>query len=127
MRTELESRAGIEPLDQLQAERRLLLVEYAGLKSLHGPFGKFDHFRKQLVEALKVRVRLRLLEKEVKVTESMIDAMAHNEPEYLKLLEDGQKDATRYIVLEMQVTELEERIENRLAMLRMHTRELGLT
>src|SRR5690242_6584527 len=93
----LETRAGIASLDALHAQRRQLLITLAPLKALHGPGDLWDSKRKQLLEALKVRQRLTLLEQGQKVTEGLVDAMAYADEQYLRFVDQGIADRIDYI------------------------------
>ncbi len=111
--TDLECRADLDSLQGLQQERRQLLREYAPLKALHGPFGKFDFKRKAMLEACKIRARMEMQQKGEKITESAVDALGHADPQYIAFVDEGIVAATRYIELDLAVTEIEERIRNR--------------
>lgn len=111
--TELESRADLDSLEGLQVERRQLLPEFAPLKALHGPFGKFDHKRKAMLEACKIRARMEMQQKGEKITEAAVDALGHADGQYIAFIDEGIVNATRYIELDIAVSEIEERIRNR--------------
>lgn len=111
--TPLESRAEIASLEGLHVERRQLLREYAPLRALHGPNGKFDNKRKALLEACKIRARMALQKAGEKTTDAAVDAAGHADEQYVSFIDQGIASAVRYIELETQVSEIEERIRNR--------------
>lgn len=111
--TALESRADVDSLDDLHARRRQLLPEYASLRALHGSNGKWDARRKQLLEATKVRVRMEAQQRQEKITEAYVDALAHADDRYALVIDEGIAGATRYVELETAVSEIEERIRTR--------------
>ena len=111
--TALESRADLDSLEGLHVERRQLLPEYAHLRALHGPNGKWDAKRKALLEATKIRARMLCQQRNEKVTEGLIDAMAHADDQYVDFIEEGVSGATRYVQLETAISEIEERIRGR--------------
>lgn len=111
--TALESRAEIDSLEGLHVERRQLLPEYGVLRALHGPNGKWDAKRKALLEAKKVRARMVCQKNGEKVTEGLIDAMAHADEQYVNFVDQGIVGATRYVELDVAVSEVEERIKGR--------------
>lgn len=111
--TALESRADVESLDELHAERRALLPEYAALRVLHGQFGKWDNRRKQMLEAIKVRVRMEREAKGEKCTDAIVDAYAHADEQYAAVIDEGITGAARYVELDIRMSEIEERIRNR--------------
>ena len=124
--TQLEERAEIDSLDDLQARRRQLLPEYSALRALHGSNGKWDAKRKALLEALKVRARMDATKRGEKVTEGLIDALAHADEQYIAFVDSGIDGATRYVVLETEITEIEEKVRNREFCLTAWSRELAL-
>lgn len=111
--TALESRADIASLEGLHAQRRQLMPEYSTLKALHGNFGKFDHKRKSLLEACKIRARMEMTQKGEKVTEAAVDALGHADQQYVDFIDEGIVGATRYVELETMMSEIEEQIRNR--------------
>lgn len=123
----LESRAELRSLDALQAERRALLVQLAPLKARHGSFGTWDAKRKQLVEALKVRHRARLIAEGVKTTETMIDAEAHADEQYARFLDQAERDKVQFLLLDNRLSEIEEQIKDREFRLLAYNAEARLT
>ena len=113
MKSPLESRAEVDALDTLHDRRRTLLADLAPLRAMHGAFGMFDPKRKALVESMKVRARLRLTETGGKVTDAIIDAEAHCDPQYQRWLDEQLTEKVKYIQLEAQYDELVELIRNR--------------
>jgi hypothetical protein len=109
----LESRAEIDSLESLHVQRRQLLPEYAVLRALHGSNGKWDAKRKQMLEAIKVRVRMEAQQRGEKVTEGYIDALAHADDQYASMIDQAIMGATRYVMLDTEVSEIEERIKSR--------------
>lgn len=123
----LESRAEAESLDELHCQRRALLNQLAPLKALHGPFGTWDAKRKQLVELLKVKHRVRLMAEGVKTTEAMIDAEAHADEQYAAFIDASTRDKAEFLVLDNEYQELNERIRNREFCILAYNAELKLT
>ncbi len=124
--TPLESRAETASLEGLQHERRLILSEYAALKALHGPNGKWDNRRKAFLETAKIRCRMECQARQEKTTEAYIDALAHADAGYLTLIDEGIAGATRYVELDIAITELEERINSRQVELLAYNSEIRL-
>jgi hypothetical protein len=125
-RTPLESRADVEPLEALHAQRRQIVGQLAPLRALHGPGGTWDARRKQMVEACKIRARMAARERGEKVTETYIDAEGHADPQYFAFLDQAERDKIEYVNLDNQVQELEERIRNREFSLTAYSAEIRL-
>lgn len=124
--TSLEARAEIDSLEDLHARRRSLLREYAPLRALHGPGGKWDARRKAMLEATKVQARMDMQKAGEKITESAVDTAGHAHENYIKFIEDGITSATRYVELETEISEIEERIKNRETVLYVFGQEMKL-
>jgi hypothetical protein len=124
--TPLEARADLPSLEGLHVERRKLLPEYARLRALHGTSGKWDAKRKALLEALKIRARMTATKAGEKVTEGYVDALAHADEQYEKFIDQSIADATRYVELETEISEIEERIRDREISLLAYNSEIKL-
>lgn len=126
LRTPLEDRADVDPLLVLHEKRRDLLVELAPLKAMHGNFGLYDAKRKALVEAMKVRARMRLQANGGKVTDAIIDAEAHCDEQYTRWLDEQMADKVRFIQLESELDAIAELIRNRELSLQVFNSEVKL-
>jgi hypothetical protein len=122
----VESRAEVESLDALHAERRALLADFARLRALHGPFGAFDAKRKAMLSAVAVRVRMELQAKGEKTTEAFIDAAAHADEQYQRFLDESVREKVAFIEADTRMNEIEERIRSRETELNCYRAELGL-
>jgi hypothetical protein len=109
----IETRAELESLEQLHAERRTLLQTLAPLKALHGPFGLFDDRRSQFLETMKVKARRELMTETGKATDEGVKARATADPAYVQFLNRGESDRIEYIRQATSLSELEERIRSR--------------
>lgn len=98
----------------------------APLKALHGPFGKWDARRKQLLSAIEVRVRAQLEATGGKVSAQQVEAQAHADPGYAAVVERGIEEATQYHRLQTELDEVEERVRSREIALMAYNSELKL-
>jgi len=124
--TALEGRAQIASLEALHTQRRQLLITLAPLKALHGPGNLWDSKRKRLLEALKVRQRLGLMEKNVKVTDGAIEAMAYADEQYERFLDEGERSRIEYINQQNELDEITEKIQDRESCLYAYSAEARL-
>ncbi len=122
----LETRADADSLEDLHARRRAILPEYAALRALHGGGGKWDNKRKALLEAMKIRARMELTKDGAKTTEAAVDALGHADDQYVAFVDRGIEDATRFVVLETEISEIEEKIRNREIALSVYGKEVSL-
>lgn len=81
--------------------------EYAALKTLHGPFGKWEHFRVSLVRSLFLEHRTRPpVAGATTWTDKLLDAAAHNDPRYRMFLLMGAESADKFYRLERERGEM---------------------
>ena len=113
MKTPLENRAEVSSLDALHEKRKDILVEFGPLKAMHGSFGMFDHKRKAMVSAMKIKCRMRLMAAGGKVTDDIVDAEAHCDPQYLSWLDEQMADKVRFVNLEAELDTIQELVRNR--------------
>jgi len=126
--SDLEERAGVDSLEQLQTRRRMLIENNTRLFALHGSFGLFDDFRKQRVEAEKIGARMRLTKEGAKVTEAMVDAEAYGGElsGYGAFMDQALSDKIEYLQKLTEISEIEESIRSREIELRAYIAESGL-
>lgn len=124
--SDLEERAGVASLEELQTRRRLLIERNTKLFALYGPFGMFDDYRKKMVEAQKIGARQALTDAGIKATESMVDSHAYGGEAYGKFMDTALEEKIEYLRIATEVTEIEEEIRNREIALRAYTVEAGL-
>jgi hypothetical protein len=122
----LEDRAGVESLERLHHQRRVVMEQLAPLKAMHGSFGKWDARRKQLLGAIAVRVRSELQARGEKISEGLVDSMTHADPQYERVVDEGIESAARYFRLQTELDEIEERIRSREIALSAYNAELRL-
>lgn len=71
--------------------------EYTALKTLHGPFGKWEHYRTALVSSLILEYRTKPAPAGAKDwTDKLLHAASHNDKRYLDFLDDGSKQGRRF-------------------------------
>ena len=124
--TDLEARASLDSLQGLQEERRQLLSEYSRLRVLHGPSNRWDNLRKNMLSATKIRARMVCEAGQKKITDSLIDDMAHADEQYIRFVDEGVDGAVKYIEAQNKMDELNERIRNREFSMTAYSRELSL-
>lgn len=123
---EIEERANVMPLGDLHERRRKLLTTLAPLKALHGHGGIWDDKRKALLEAMKVRARMTMAERNIKATDQSVEAAGYSDPQYEQFLDQGISDRIQYIMLANELTEIEELIRDRELGLAVYNSELRL-
>lgn len=122
----IEGKADVESLGVLHHLRRELLKELAPLKALHGPFGLFEDKRKQMIEAMKVKVRQERPVGAPKLSNDAVDALAHAHQDYVSFLDTAEDARINYIRKANDLSEIEERIRSRDIEIQFATAELRL-
>jgi hypothetical protein len=103
----LENRVGIDPIDQLIAERDQLVREAAPLYALYGPGGTAEHRRKVAQAIAELQVRAGATEK---MTEGKIDALGRTQETYLAYLDSMEQGRAEWLVIETQIQAITDRI-----------------
>jgi len=124
--TERENRAEVCSLEALHVERRQLMPLYCALKALHGPANNWDKRRKCLLSAIKIRVRMSPAPSG-KWTDAGVDDAAHADEQYVRFVDEGIATATQYAELDIRMTEISERIDDRRNGLFLYSAEAKLT
>lgn len=119
----VEERAEVDSLGNLHARRRALLAQYNPLAVVHGSFGTWDARRKQMVSLATIRVRINSPEK---LTEKVLDAMAHADDEYALFLDESEAAKVHFRELDNELTEITERIKSRETELHVYSAEARL-
>lgn len=117
-RSRLETRLGMQPLEELHAERDLLVTECADLHARYGPGGTYDDLRK--AELMRIRAMLRAqyhAARVTSVTEARLDEEAHSHPDYTQIVTDATIGRARLYRLINGIKGIDERIDrdNRLS------------
>lgn len=120
---EIEARAGIAPLEELLSERFDLVQRIAELRAVYGPFGTWDHLRKNELSRIKSLIRLQAMRDNRKVNNDVVDEEAHEHPDYTAFVVKATKDRAEYFKLEAEVEAIDFRINRGQGLLRYATYE----
>jgi hypothetical protein len=125
--TALESRAEVDSLEALQAERRELLPRFTKLaaKFRGGNSASADTKRKQH-RALVAKRILADWKADKEPSEAALERMANADVEHIAFCETIEREFTEYVLLEYRLTEIVERIRNRETCLNVYNAELRL-
>lgn len=127
MRSAVETRMGIEPLEQLQAKRRELVGEIAELRARYGSFGTTDAERKIRLATIRMKVRAQIVADGVKMTEAAIDDMAHSDPGYVQFITETTRGRASLQIQEDEITCIDEAIRRDQSLASFLTAEARLT
>lgn len=124
----LESRASVEALEALHAERRALLPRFATLaaKFKGGNSASADTKRKQH-RALVAKRILAGWTGAKELSEAALERMANADVEHIAFCETMEREFTEYVLLEYRITEIQERIRNRETCLNVYNAEIRLS
>lgn len=126
-----EAAQGMEPLAEIHAERDTIAEKYARLRPLFGPAKMWEHKRKALLSLIELELRegwtRNEVTKDLKLTESAVDAAAHVDPRYTAFLNEGTADAIEFEKLSIQMGNLEERSQRGQVIGRLRASEMHMT
>lgn len=107
---EVESRMGIQPLEELLHERDQLVKQVAPLRAKHGPFGTYGALRKVQLAAVAATIRAKAVEQGTKLTEAAIDEAAHASGAYMDFITQATREKTEWVLLENSVQGIQDTI-----------------
>jgi hypothetical protein len=116
MRTGLEAKADVWSLDELQQKRRELMKEYAPLaaKFKGGAVAGTDAARKRHRALVAKRILVDLQQQEKKEpSEAALERMANADTEHIAYCDKLEAEYTRFIVIENDIQEINEKIRSR--------------
>ena len=123
---DLSDRHGLPDVDHLLARRAELVKEAAPLRALYGPGGTFPHARKVELSKLAALMRAMGVAQQTKLTEAAIEEAAHSHDDYAGLIARATTDATRLVIVEGEIHEIDTRISWGQSTARMISAELRL-
>lgn len=123
-RAELEEAIGVEPVEKLQHQRRMLIQQVAPLRAKYGERGTWEA-RRKIIRFGKMNEIIGALEQagEKAPSEAKAERLAGSSTEYVKLIDIMEQEMARYILLEDEITALTERINRDNALIKYATFE----
>ena len=107
---DIETRMGIQPLEELHAERDVLVKQVAPLKVKWGPGGLGQHLRKAELSMVEETIRGKAAVEERKITEAAIEQGGHADPRYVEWLTTAAAEFAEMILLENEIDKINEKI-----------------
>lgn len=101
--TEAELRMGVTPIEQLMDDRNELIEQVATLRAKYGSQGTYQDLRKIELCRLQGLVRAEAVRDKVKRTETEIDQMAHQRPEYMEFVTMATTERAQWVRLESKI------------------------
>lgn len=120
---DIETRMGIEPIENLLDERRRLVDQVAELRAKYGPWGAWDALRKvQLSQAL-FRIKEGYRAAGIKRSNDEVDAEAHADGDYIAFVRLAVTERAKWVKLEERITAIDFIINRAQAVARFVTSE----
>lgn len=127
MRSAVETRMGLSPIEALLNKRSELVEKVAALRARHGSFGTRDAERKVKLCTIKMRVRASLTASGAKATDATVDDMAHCDPAYVEWVTKATIEASELQVLEDRIDYINDLIRRDQSLASFITAEARLT
>jgi len=124
---DVESRMGLQPVEELLAERDVLVRKVADLRARHGPFGTYQDLRKIELAQIAQTIRAAALRDSVKLTEAAIDEAAHADPRYIQFVVTATKQRAEWAILEAMIEGIDFTIQRGQAIARFLSVEAGFS
>lgn len=124
---EIESRLGIQPIEELLDQRYHLVEQVADLHARYGGFGTFDHLRKIELARIAALIRAQALRDGLKkLSNDEVDDRAHAHPDYVDFITAATMERARWYKLQTQISGIEMTINRGQAVARFATAERTL-
>lgn len=123
----LESRIGVQPLDEIIQEHQHIVNQVADLRARFGSFGTFDHLRKVELSRIKGLIRAQATRDKRRVNNDQIDEEAHAHPDYIEFVTKATTERARWVKLESELEEIEWRVNRGQMLGRFSAVELTMT
>jgi hypothetical protein len=118
-RSDIELAIGVEPIEDVQRNRRTAMEQLAPLEAKYGPGGTHDAIRKQYRAAIATEIGLALETKRGKQpSEAELERLAGADPRYAGFLANAEREIAAYHLLKLRVTECTEIINRDQALVR---------
>jgi hypothetical protein len=110
-RAELEEAIGVEPIERLQHQRRMLVQQVAPLRAKYGERGTWEA-RRKVIRFGQMTEIADALEKErgKRPSEAEAERLAGSGTGYVAMLDQMEQEMARYILLEDEIQSITERI-----------------
>lgn len=119
-----ETRAGVEPIDQLLAERDQIVGELAPLWAEYGPGGVGEHRlsaeRSRIIGLLRASAAMH----EQKVTEAALEAGSRAHPDYIALMAKQTTERATFFKKQEELRAIDFRLNRGQALLRAYASEV---
>lgn len=123
---DIETRMGVQPLDELLAERDVLVKKCAALRAKHAPFGTYDALRKIQLSQIATVIRATAAAKNEKKTETCVSDEAHAHDTYVAFVLEATKEKMEWVILENTIQGINDTIMRGQAVARFVSSELHL-
>jgi hypothetical protein len=117
-RTDIELRAGVDPLEGLLAERARLVGRVSQLRPLFGKTDGWDLQRGIELARIKGLIRAHATQQKEQITVAQIEAEAHAHPQYVAFVTRGLKMMEEWVQVEERLKTIEMTINRDQALLR---------
>jgi hypothetical protein len=123
---EVQLRMGVQPIEELLAEREELVRQVADLRARHGSFGTYNDLRKIELAQVAQTIRAKLLRDGGKMTETAITDAAHSDPRYQEFVIEATQERAQWAILEGRIDAIDARINRGQVVARFITSEMHL-
>lgn len=94
---------GLQPLEELLAERDVLVKKVSILRAKHGAFGTYDALRKIELAQIAQIIRAQAVMEPRKMTAAEIDDAAHSDGRYITFVTQATTERAQWAILENQI------------------------
>lgn len=97
---DVEAKMGLQPIEELLAERDHIINQVADLRARYGSFGTFDHLRKVELSRIKGLIRAQATRDRRRMNNDQVDEEAHAYPDYIEFITKATLERAKWVKLE---------------------------
>lgn len=120
---EAQIRTGVQPVDELLAERHTLVVTNATRAALYGPGNVWDASRKSRWAVARLRLKGEIIKAGEKWSEAGLDALAYADQKFVDWLAWSEEDKAEYEIERDNIDAITERIRRGALVMKAYTYE----
>lgn len=123
---DMESKMGVQPIEELLAERDHLVNQVADLRARFGAFGTYNDLRKIELARIAGLIRAQALRDERKMTGAEVEDATHAHPDYVDFVTTATVERARWVKFEAAIEGIDFTINRGQAIARFATAEAHL-
>lgn len=122
----MELKAGIRPLEELLAERDVIVKKLAPLRAKYGPGGTYNDLRRIELAKVAAIIRAQAVLDKVRITQAQIEDMSHADGRYVQFVVTATEERAAWVRGENALQDIQDTVMRGQGILRFASAEMML-